>query len=179
MFPRSPRLRPFALACLIALPSCTRSSEESTQVAPLSPGTPIRFAGEMALEDGLAGAQGGAITLTLRAIGAEAARDPRALRRTYEVRDPYWWTSDRSKRIYFHLDEKDALSTGSPPFKAEMELEARYDPDGNVATEEEGVVRSTARVRTGDRDIRVAIRPPASTADPSPTAVRAGTPKGS
>jgi hypothetical protein len=179
MFHGSTRL--LALAGLIGLASCTPGNGQSSEGAaePLAPGTPIRFAGEVALEGAIAGVEGGAITLTVRAIGAEANRDERALRRSYEVRDPYWRTADGARRIYFHLDGNDALAAGAPPFLGQMELEARYDPDGNVATEEEGVVRATTRVRTGSRDIHVAIRPSPSPADPSAAAARVGIPKGS
>ena len=181
MFHGSTRLRAFAFAGLVILSSCTGGSGPSSASTggPVAPGTPIRFAGEVALEGALARVVGGAITLTVRTIGAGAGGDERALRRSYEVRDPYLHTADGARRIYFHLDGNDAVTAGAPPFRGWMELEARYDPDGNVETEEEGVLQATMRVRTGSRDIHVVIRPPQSRVDPSAAAARLSTPKGS
>lgn len=93
-----------------------------------------------------------------------------ALTRKYEIGDPAFGLSDGERVLHFSLDERDDMGGATTPMADEMELEARFDPDGFVETPE-GVVRTLLRVHPGDEELSIVL--------PSDAARSEGSPKGS
>jgi len=112
------------------------------------------YAGELVLRaDNALLAPGAAATISLVFPG----RDEPLLSRSYDLGDSIWRRNGDEARLYFALNERDAWPGIAGGVRREMELLARFDPDGNPATEEPGSVRVRAPVQTGSRSILVEI----------------------
>jgi len=128
------------------------------------------YAGELVLRaDTALLAPGAAATIAVVFPG----RDEPVLSRSYDLGDPIWSPSRDEARLYFALDDRDAWPGIAGGVEREMELVARFDPDGNPATDEPGSVRVRLPVRTGSRSILVEI----ALALPVAAHARAGSPE--
>jgi hypothetical protein len=153
-------LRPFA-GLLLLCAACERASPPVHEALadPVAKGTPLRFAGELVLTGPVARASDGAIVVALRRIGGTRA----LWQRSYELTDPWWTQSPASRVLPFGLSEADAIVDPLPPLAVEMEIVARFDPDGNPDTIDPGAVEVVARARTGATDVVLTLgRPPAN-----------------
>jgi len=112
------------------------------------------YAGELVLRaDTALIAPGAVATLTIVLPGTD---DP-LLSRSYDLGDPIWRAYRDEARLYFAIDGRDAWPGVDKGLQREMELVARFDPDGNPATDEPGTVRTRWPVRTGSPTIQVEI----------------------
>ena len=130
--------------------SATRSS---------APAARVRFAGRVELAGALAAASTGSVFVTARARGARAP----SLSRKYEIGDPAWSMLDGKRVLYFALNEKDDMDGAGAPIGSEMELEARYDPDGVIEigrAQEIGVVKAVVGAKAGDTELSITLQPP-------------------
>ena len=110
------------------------------------------YAGEIVLRaDSALLVPGSAATLAIVMPG----QDTPLLARTYDLGDPIWRIDRDGARLYFALDGRDAWPGFTAPVRREMEFVARFDPDGNPATDELGSVRVRLPVRTGSSSIQV------------------------
>lgn len=132
---------------------------------------PARFAGTVLLTGSLARADRGSLFLIVREPGSTVP----SLARKYEIGDPAFSAQEGARVLHFALDERDDMDGPAAPMVAEMEVEARFDPDGFVDTSE-GVVRARVRARPGDREIALVL---VSDESPGGTATVAGSPEGS
>lgn len=90
------------------------------------------------------------------------------LSRRFEVGDPLWVEGAGRRDLYFLLDDRDLEPGTKLALDAEMELVARFDPDGLPWTDDQGFVELRERVRTGSTDLTIALaRGPDPTAAPS------------
>lgn len=118
------------------------------------------WTGEIVLHAGSPGPRSGAVTLAIVPPGGE---EP-VLARSWDLGDPAWRRGSDGWRLYFALDARDAWPGARGAVAEAMDLTARYDPDGNPATEEAGVARARQAVRKGARDLAVEIAVPAQVA---------------
>jgi hypothetical protein len=149
--------RPIACILLLAA-ACGRTppppSAPVTDPAPA--GTPRRFTGELVLAGALSRATDGAVIVTLRRIG-----DARILwRRSYEVGDPWWTERPGSRTLPFGMSARDAIVDPAPELSVEMELVARFDPDGDPETLETDAFETKVRARTGATDLVLTLGRP-------------------
>lgn len=112
------------------------------------------YAGEIVLRGEPALLAGGSATIAIVRRGEETP----ILSRSWDLGDPAWRSGAESFGLYFVLDARDAWPGTTGAIEPEMELVARFDPDGNPATEEPGVARSRRAVRTGSREIAVDLQ---------------------
>jgi hypothetical protein len=139
--------------------------ESGTPSAPHSPHAPTapmapaeaRFEGRIVLEGAAAAPPGAAVFVSARRIGQRLP----ALSRKYDLGGG-GWTKDGDKRILmFQLTDRDNMGGVASPMAAEMEIEARYDPDGFIdpspGAQEEGVVRSAVPASPGSKAIEVVL----------------------
>lgn len=148
-----------ALPCvLLALPACT--GDESADPRPATAIVPsdAHYAGELVVRGDAALAADGSVTIQIVPRGGEAP----ILARSWDLGDPVWQRGAEGWRLYFVLDARDAWPAATGTIVADMDLVARFDPDGNPATDEVGVARTRRPVRTGARDLDVdlTIAPP-------------------
>lgn len=144
--------------------------EEREVVGTLPPGTSPRFAGSLGLVGELARAHDGSVLVAVRRVGS---RGRAMLSRRFEVADPLWVDGDGRRDVYFLLDDRDLEPGVKLALDAEMELLARFDPDGLPWTDDQGFVEVRERVRTGAQDLAIdLVRAP----DPvvAPSAAQAG-----
>jgi hypothetical protein len=136
---------------------------------------PARFGGSVQLQGALAEIESGSLFLFVSAPGS---RSP-TLARKYEIGDPAFSTDRDERRLRFALDERDCMIGASAPMFEEMEVEARFDPDGVLDTDE-GVVRASVRARPGDGEISIAVPSGADARGKAPASPPvAGSPKDS
>lgn len=120
-----------------------------------------RFEGRIVLEGASEGAPGAAVFLSARRIGQRLP----TLSRKYELRDSAWTKEGENRVLKFQLTDLDNMGGFASPMAAEMEIEARYDPDGLIdpgpGAKEEGVVRSAVPASPGSpgsKTIEVVLR---------------------
>lgn len=148
-------------ACLfLVCAACHRDASVPGAAAaatdPVAPGTPLRFTGEVVLTGRLARASTGAVVILVRPVGGKDA----SWRRSYEVADPWWTQTASGRSLPFGLSPDDALVDPAPPLSAEMEIVARYDPDGNPDTLDTDAVEVATRARTGATDLVLTLGHP-------------------
>lgn len=112
------------------------------------------YAGEIVLRvEAALFPSGSAVTLAIVMPG----RDTPLLARSYDLGDPIWRFDRDGARLYFTIDGRDAWPGFTAPVRHEMELVARFDPDGNPATDEPGSRSVRLPVRTGSSSLQVEI----------------------
>ncbi len=109
------------------------------------------LAGEVVVRGAEGLADAGSLTVALVAAG----EDRPALARSWELADPAWRRYGSEQRLYFTLDPRDAASGPAPEATGACELIVRWDPDGNPATDEAGVVVERLPVARDARDLRI------------------------
>ena len=146
-----PFLGAAALALLVA---CTPGD------APLGPQHAIitgdagaRFAGELVVRGDPGVLDPGVVTISIVRPGDEAP----ILTRSWDLGDPVWRASRGEQRIYFSLDARDAWPGVQAELGPDMELLARWDPDGNPVTDEPEVARVRVPARAGATDLAVEL----------------------
>ncbi len=139
-----------ALLCLAFCGACGDSPPpvDSGSTADL----PSRFAGSVSLRGDLATVESGSLYVSVRPPGSRFA----SLARKYEIGDPAFAGAGDERLLRFSLDERDAMESVRAPMFEEMEVEARFDPDGVLDTMD-GVVRSTVRARPGAREVAIVV----------------------
>ena len=143
-----------ALALAFAVAACSAGDgADSPDRGPLVPAERVRFAGELVLRGDLPFVAGASVTLAVE----DAGGGPAALARTWDLGDPVWRHDRDGARLYFALDARDAWPGAPPAVRETMEIAARFDPVGNPATEELGVVRTRLPVRAGDEGLVVEL----------------------
>lgn len=160
-----PKLPHAALLLVLACTACGDRPERieqgsATPSAPHAAPAPAaaRFEGRIVLEGATEAPPAAAVFVSARRIGQRLP----ALSRKYDLAGG-GWTKDGDKRILmFQLTDRDDMGGVASPMAAEMEIEARYDPDGFIdpspGAQEEGVVRSTVPASPGSKGIEVVLR---------------------
>jgi hypothetical protein len=117
-----------------------------------------RFEGRIVLEGAPKNAPAAAVFVSARRIGQRLP----ALSRKYDLAGAGWTKDGEKLVLLFQLTDRDNMGGVASPMAAEMEIEARYDPDGFIdptpGSQEEGVVRSTAPASPGAKGIEVVLR---------------------
>lgn len=117
-----------------------------------------RFEGRLVLEGVAEGTEGAAVFLSARRIGQRLP----TLSRKYELRDSAWMKEGEHRTLKFQLTDLDNMGGFGAPMAAEMEIEARYDPDGMIdprpGAEEPGVVRSAVPASPGSKGTEIVLR---------------------
>ncbi|MCY2958756.1 MAG: hypothetical protein NTY35_01220 [Planctomycetota bacterium] len=111
------------------------------------------YGGELVLRGEAALLGSGSATIAIVPRGEEAP----VMARSWDLGDPAWRSGPDGLRLYFVLDDRDAWAGATRGTRAEMELVARFDPDGNPATEEPGVARVRLPVQAGARDLAIEL----------------------
>lgn len=143
-----------ALALLIAAGCSTEDGASSPRAVPEIALEAAVYAGELVLRaDSALLAPGAAATISVVFPG----RDEPLLSRSYDLGDPIWRLSRDEARLYFALDDRDAWPGIEGGVQRDMELVARFDPDGNPATDEPGSVRVRVPVATGSPSILIEV----------------------
>lgn len=166
-------LQPRLSFALLAIGLCAGCGEKPQRIGQgeRKPALPARFAGNVHLEGALAQAQSGSLFLIVREPGSRVP----SLTRKYEIGDPAFSVQDDVRVLHFALDERDNMGGVAVPMADDMEIEARFDPDGIVDTSE-GVVRAAVHARPGEREISIVVRPAPNSSSARPIV---GTQKGS
>lgn len=154
-------------SCAAALLLACACSPHEEREAPgtLPPGTSPRFAGSLSLVGDLARVDDGAVVVAVRRVGSGGRA---MLSRRFEVGDPLWVEGAGRRDLYFLLDDRDLEPGTKLALDAEMELVARFDPDGLPWTDDQGFVELRERVRTGSTDLTITLaRGPDPTVAPS------------
>lgn len=123
---------------------------EETLADPVAEGARISYSGLVTLEGSLAEERTGAVVVAVQHAGGG---EP-ILMRAYDLNDP--WRSRES--IPFGLSLSDRVVQGEPRFARRMTLVARYDADGNPATEGADDVQTSVLVETGSTDTVLVLR---------------------
>ncbi len=148
---------------------------ERVAVDPRTAALPVRFAGSVHLQGALAEVESGSLFLFVSPPGS---RSP-TLARKYEIGDPAFSIDGNGRQLRFALDERDCMIGAGAPMLEEMEVEARFDPDGVLDTDE-GVVRASVRARPGDGELSIAVSSGADSRRKAPASPPvAGSPKDS
>lgn len=149
----SPALRRASIPILL-LAACapTEDAKSPARGAAVVPADAV-YAGEIVLRGDPAGFAAGSATIAIVPAGEDAP----LLARSWDLGDHAWRPGTDGWRLYFSLDARDAWPGASGTFAPEMDLVARFDPDGNPATEELGVARMRVPVRSGSRDLAVEL----------------------
>lgn len=158
---------PVRVLCVatLALVAACAPHEELEAPGTLPAGTSPRFSGSLSLVGDLARAHDGAVLVAVRRVGS---RGRAMLSRRFEVADPLWVERPGRRDLYFLLDDRDLEPGMRLALDAEMELVARFDPDGLPWTDDQGFVEVRERVRTGASDLALALsRLPDPTVAPS------------
>ncbi len=148
------------------LVACSHA-EEPVSPEPATPvSADVSYRGELILhgDPALLGAASASISIV--AAGGDAP----VLARTWDLGDPAWRVGAGEMRLYFAIDARDAWPGRTTAMQDRMDLVARFDPDGNPATDEPGVVQRRVSVARAARDLHVELTlggPVASTELPS------------
>ncbi len=144
----------------------TGASSETQAASPHAPAqaaAPLKapkFAGRVVLEGELANAKTGAVFLSARRKGQRLP----SLSHKYEMNDAGWSSSGASRTLEFALTEADNMGGFGAPLGAEMEVEARYDPDGMIdptpGAVDPGVVKAAVPASPGDKGLAITLAPP-------------------
>ena len=131
------------LACTACGDRPERIGKESA--APSTPHQPpvpaeARFEGRIVLEGATQVPPAAAVFVSARRIGQRLP----ALSRKYDLAGAGWAKDGEKQVLMFQLTDRDNMGGVASPMAAEMEIEARYDPDGFIdpspGAQEEGVV---------------------------------------
>lgn len=143
-----------AAAALTLAAACSRSDEPAAarRERPAPPEGTL-YAGELVLRGDPESLHSGSATVAVLAPGSDVP----LLARSWDLGDPAWRIGRDGARLYFALDGRDEWPGATGAFGGEMELSARYDPDGNPATDEPGTARARLAVRSGARDLVVEL----------------------
>jgi len=132
------------------------ASSKPAAAAPAS--APARFEGRVVLQGSAEEAPGAAVFLSARRVGQRLP----TLSRKYELRDPAWTKDGENRVLKFQLTDLDNMGGFGAPMAAEMEIEARFDPDGMIdprpGSDEPGVVRAAVPASPGAKGIEVVLR---------------------
>jgi hypothetical protein len=120
--------------------------------------SPVRFQGRLVLE-GTGEEKGSpAVFLSARRSGQRLP----ALSRKVEISSPEWKLEGDRRVLDFQLTDLDNMGGFGAPMSAEMEVEARYDPDGFIdptpGAEEPGVVRAAVPANPGAKGLEIVLR---------------------
>lgn len=117
-----------------------------------------RFAGKVFLEGSTEGATGAAVFLSARRVGQRLP----SLSRKYELSDPAWKQEGERRVLEFKLTDLDNMGGFGAPMAAEMEVEARYDPDGMIdptpGAVDPGVVKAAVPASPGAKTLEIQLR---------------------
>lgn len=153
-----------ALLLAFLVSACGEGPERIGQEAPTSkPPAPApassepRFEGRVVLKGTTEDAPGAAVFLSARRVGQRLP----SLSRKYELRDPAWTKDGESRVLQFQLTDLDNMGGFGAPMATEMEIEARYDPDGMINTTpgavDPGVVRAAVPATPGSKAVEVVL----------------------
>lgn len=160
--PSSPRI---AAVLVLSLAACSHEVESPSPISMPLPDDAV-YRGELVLHGDPAILESGSASIAICAVGASGP----LMARSWNVGDPAWRAGTDEMRLYFALDKRDAWPGAVGTVGERMELVARFDPDGNPATDEPGSVQARLFVRTGAHDLRVELsigEPVAATSHPS------------
>ena len=160
------------LAGTVLLAGCDRpqrvtsgSSSETQAASPHSAAQPAaasktpKFSGRVVLEGDLAAAKTGAVFLSARRKGQRLP----SLSHKFEMDDAGWTASGATRTLEFTLTEADNMGGFGAPLGAEMEVEARYDPDGFIdptpGAADPGVVKAAVPASPGDKGLAITLAP--------------------
>lgn len=139
---------------LLLLTACSGDDDRiSPRRTPAALPADAVYGGEFVLRGEPSLFAGGSATIAIAPRGEDAL----VLARSWDLGDPAWRSGADSVRLYFALDVRDVWPGATGTIAPEMDLVARFDPDGNPATEERGVARVRLPVHTGARDIAVEL----------------------
>lgn len=126
--------------------------------APAPVSSEPRFEGRVVLEGAVESPPAAAVFLSARRVGQRLP----TLSRKYELRDAAWTKEGENRVLKFQLTDLDNMGGFGAPMAAEMEIEARFDPDGLIdprpGAEEPGVVRSAVPASPGSKNVEVVLR---------------------
>ncbi len=137
--------RNWVLLALLAFASCSDAPQ---------PIVPMRFGGELHLQGGLATTNQGAIYLIVRNVGDGTP----VLARRYELGEAQLKATERV--LTFNLDRTNLMTmpgSPAPELRAETEIEARYDKDGNIGTKND-IIQTTAPASSGDMSLVLTLK---------------------
>jgi hypothetical protein len=142
------------VAALALLVACSQGDAPlGPQQATLTGDAGARFAGELVVRGDPAVLDPGVVTISIVRPGDEAP----ILTRSWDLGDPVWRASHGEQRLYFSLDARDAWPDVQAEIGPDMELLARWDPDGNPVTDEPEVARVRMPARAGATDLSVEL----------------------
>jgi len=146
---------PFLGAAALAFLAACAPGDRPTGIQPavLTGIAGARFAGELVVRGDPAVLDPGLVTISIVRPGED---DP-ILTRSWDLSDPVWHASRGEKRLYFSLDARDAWPGVQAELGPDMELLARWDPDGNPANYEPEVASVRVPVRAGATDLSVEL----------------------
>jgi hypothetical protein len=85
-----------------------------------------------------------------------------SLSRKYELSDPAWKQEGERRVLEFKLTDLDNMGGFGAPMAAEMEVEARYDPDGMIdptpGAVDPGVVKAAVPASPGAKTLEIQLR---------------------
>jgi len=163
---RRPRALLHAILFLgLVCPACSdrperigKDSESPSKPAAAPVPAEVRFEGRIVLEGAPEGAEGAAVFLSARRIGQRLP----TLSHKYELSDAAWTKEGERRILKFQLTDLDNMGGFGAPMAAEMEIEARYDPDGLIdprpGADETGVVRASVPASPGSKGTEVLLR---------------------
>ncbi len=164
------RLRLLIAAVLSSVAACA-PSEPPARARPgvLTGDARARFAGELVVRGDPAVLAPGVVTISIVRPGEDAP----ILTRSWDLGDPIWRAGRGEQRLYFSLDARDAWPGVQAELGPDMELLARWDADGNPATDEPEVARVRVPARAGAVDLavemtiraQVVVQPPSEGTD--------------
>jgi len=135
-----------------------KESGSPPKPAPAPVSSEPRFAGRLVLEGLAESPPGAAVFLSARRIGQRLP----SLSRKYELSDAAWKKEGDKRVLLFQLTDVDNMGGFGAPMAAEMEVEARFDPDGMIdprpGADEPGVVRAAVPASPGSKEIEVVLR---------------------
>lgn len=147
------RLRRLTAAVLLLLAACAPTEPPARGPGLVVGDARARFAGEFVVRGDPSILDPGLVTVSIVRPGEDAP----VLSRSWDLGDPAWRTSRGEKRLYFSLDARDAWPGVPADLGSAMELVARWDPDGNPATDEPDVARVRIPAGAGEVDLTVEL----------------------
>jgi len=145
--PSCPRI---ASVLILSLAACAHEAESPSPVSISVPDDAV-YRGELVLHGDSGILESGSASIAICAVGES---DP-LMARSWDIGDLAWRVGPDEMRLYFALDKRDAWPGAVGRVGERMDLVARFDPDGNPATDEPGSVQARTVVRTGAHDLRV------------------------